>query len=97
MAGNVDRTLKVLNEIRTQQSATNARLDALATRVDGNTARLDALEQVTREGFLRVSTELVELHGTLRDVRDVLVDRREDRLRLDDHERRLHELEKNVG
>jgi hypothetical protein len=97
VAGNVDRTLKVLNEIRTQQSATNARLDALATRVDGNTARLDALEQVTREGFLRVSTELVELHGTLRDVRDVLVDRREDRLRLDDHERRLHELEKNVG
>jgi hypothetical protein len=83
VASNVDRTLKVLNEIRAEQRATNA--------------RVDALEQVTREGFLRVSTELVELHGTLRDVRDVLVDRREDRLRLDDHERRLHELEKNVG
>jgi hypothetical protein len=90
VASNVDRTLKVLNEIRTQQAATNV-------RVDGLTARVDALEEVTREGFLRVSTELVELHGTLRDVRDVLVDRREDRLRLDDHERRLHELEKNVG
>ena len=90
MASNVDRTLKVLNEIRTQQAATNV-------RVDGLTARVDALEEVTREGFLRVSTELVELHGTLRDVRDVLVDRREDCLRLDDHERRLHELEKNVG
>ena len=83
MASNVDRTLKVLNEIRAEQRATNA--------------RVDALEQVTREGFLRVSTELVELHGTLRDVRDVLVDRREDRIRLDDHERRLDELETKVG
>jgi hypothetical protein len=90
VASNVDRTLKVLNEIRTQQAATNV-------RVDGLTARVDALEEVTREGFLRVSTELVELHGTLRDVRDALVDRREDRLRFDDHERRLHELEKKVG
>jgi hypothetical protein len=83
VASNVDRTLKVLNEIRAEQRATNA--------------RVDALEQVTREGFLRVSTELVELHGTLRDVRDVLVDRREDRIRLDDHERRLDELETKVG
>jgi hypothetical protein len=83
VAGNVDRTLKVLSEIRAEQRATNA--------------RVDALEQVTREGFLRVSTELVELHGTLRDVRDALVDRREDRIRLDDHERRLDELEKKVG
>ena len=83
MAGNVDRTLKVLSEIRAEQRATNA--------------RVDALEQVAREGFLRVSTELVELHGTLRDVRDALVDRRQDRIRLDDHERRLDELEKKVG
>jgi len=86
----VSPTLEALNELRSE-------VRDIRTELGESKVRLEHLEHETREGFVRVTTELVSMHETLRDVRDALVQRRVDHARLDDHEHRLGALEKKVG
>jgi hypothetical protein len=61
------------------------------------TERMDRLERRQTEADLRVATELVAVAGAVREMRDAY---REDRAlshRVDDHERRLSEVERRVG
>lgn len=105
MAKTVDLTVKLLeqirDEIRTTRTdlaarldGTNARVDGLSERLDGTNGRLDGLERRRTESELRVATELVALSGAVRDVKDLLRERLDDRDRIDDHEKRLQALER---
>jgi len=90
----VSPTLKVLTEIREELRDTRAELRGSTVRLDG---RIDSLATEMRESNIRVTTELVAVSSILRDVRDLLRTRLDDRDRLEDHERRLLELEQKVG
>jgi chromosome segregation ATPase len=96
-----DATLKVLGEIRDELRGTNQRLDGTNARLDGSVHRLDAriddLRREVHEGNVRIGTELVAVAKAVHDVKDLLHERLRDRDRIDDHERRLSQLEKKVG
>ena len=83
----VSPTLKVLVEIRDEVRATGARLDG----------RIDGLADEMREGNVRVTSELVAVAGAVTSVRDLLRERLDDRMRLEDVEKRLLRLEKKVS
>jgi predicted RNase H-like nuclease (RuvC/YqgF family) len=97
----VDATLKVLGEIRDELRGTNQRLDGTNDRLDANVQRLDAriddLRREVHEGNVRISTELVAVAKSVDDVKTLLLERVQNRDRIDDHERRLERLEKKVG
>jgi outer membrane murein-binding lipoprotein Lpp len=86
-------TLRVLNEIRSDVRGLTERVDRLEVGFAALAGDVSALAG----DVSALAGEVVAMHGTLREVRDVLVARREDRGRLDDHEERLQKLEKNVG
>jgi hypothetical protein len=46
---------------------------------------------------VRLATELVGVAGAVREVRDLLREDRARRVRLDDHERRISEMERGTG
>lgn len=84
----IQAELARLNEKSDQM---NERLDATNERLDASNERLDSLAADTREGFLRVRTELVALREEM-DVGFTALRVQNDR-RFLDHERRLRELE----
>jgi len=63
----------------------------------GVTERMDRLEHRQTEADLRVATELVAVAGVVREMRDAYLEDRALRHRVDDHERRLSDVEKRVG
>lgn len=100
-----DLTIEILKDIRaqTQRTAdglekTNLRLDGLRDEVDQMRSdlgdRLSRLEQRQTEDGIRLATEVVALGGTLREVRDLFLEDRALRRRVDDHERRLAAIER---
>lgn len=97
----VSPTLKVLVEIRDELRSTGERLDhridSLDHRIDSLDHRVGSIERELHDSSVRVSTELIAVSSVLTDVRDLLRARLDDRDRLDDHERRLLELEQKVG
>jgi chromosome condensin MukBEF ATPase and DNA-binding subunit MukB len=63
----------------------------------GVTERMDRLERRQTEADLRIVTELVAIAGAVRETRDAYREERALRHRVDDHERRLADVEKRVG
>jgi hypothetical protein len=89
-----DLTIRILEQIRDQATATNVRLDALTTRVDTTNDRLERLERRQAEDSMRLGSELVALAKTVGEVRDLMRDRRAERTILGDHEKRIRALER---
>jgi chromosome segregation ATPase len=95
-----DLTTQILIEIRDEIRSTNQRLDATNGRLDSTNERLDStnhrLERLERrqvETEIRISTQLTEVAGAIRELTDVIVEDRELRNTVADHERRLVALE----
>ena len=63
----------------------------------GVTERMDRIERRQTEADLRVATELVAVAGAVREMRDAYREERALNHRVDDHERRLSEVERRVG
>jgi hypothetical protein len=96
-----DLTIEILKGIRDEVRNTNARLDEANTqlgalRSDTN-MRLDRLERRQTEGDVRVQTEVAAVVGAVDGLRDVLLEDRALRQRVDDHERRLVAIETRAG
>jgi chromosome segregation ATPase len=95
----------VRTELRNElhDGLTGVRADVSSLREDlrdglaGVTGRMDRLEHRQTEADLRVATELVALAGVVREVRDAYREERALSHRVDDHERRLSDVEKRVG
>jgi len=66
-------------------------------RLDETNTRLDRLDRRHVEAEVLLSTELLALTGTVREVRDLLRDDRGARDRVDDHERRIGVIEGRLG
>jgi hypothetical protein len=84
-----DITVEILRDIRDDVRGTNERVDRLEQRVDRMEQRLDdridqlgghlgsRIDELGRrvvEAELRTTTAVTDMHATLRDVRDILVD-----------------------
>jgi chromosome segregation ATPase len=108
--GRDDLTVRVLIEIRDEIRATNTRIDQTNSRLDQtnvnldrHTNRLDKRIDDTRadlsrrlaEVEIRTVTALNDVHGTLREVRDLLRDRLDLRDRVDRVERDVAELKRD--
>lgn len=90
-----DRTTQILIEIRDEIRATNARIDQTNSRLDQTNGRLDRLERRQVEGEIRTSTALVDVVGAIHEVRDALLEDRQLRATVADHEQRLQALERS--
>jgi hypothetical protein len=99
-----DVTVEILKSIRDGVHNVRSELhDGLASVRDevrvglaGVTERMDRIERRQTEADLRVATELVAVAGAVREVRDAYREERALRHRVDDHERRLSEVERRV-
>lgn len=85
-----DVTIEILKNIRDEAHSTNSRLD------EAN-MRLDRLERRQTEADLRLRTEVTAVVGAVDRLRDVLLEDRALRQRVDDHERRLVAIETRAG
>lgn len=103
-----DLTIRVLIEIRDEIRSTNQRVDRtnervehLSTRVEHLSTRFDDVsDDLGRrivESELRTSTAITELHGTVRDIHGLLVDRLDLRDRVERCERDIDELKRRVS
>jgi hypothetical protein len=72
-----------MQKMREEQRATNDRLDHLEAR--------------QREDAVRLASELVAVARAVGEVRDLLREQRDDRGRLDDHERRITAIERRIA
>jgi vacuolar-type H+-ATPase subunit D/Vma8 len=104
MPPKVDATLPVLREIRDQIKGTNSRLETLEHRFESLEYRfvsfegkVESLERRQVATETRLATELIAVASAVKDVRDLLRDRLDDRGRVDDLERRLAVVERKVG
>ena len=78
-----DLSTRVLIQIRDEIHKTNE--------------RLDRLERRQTEDSVRLATELVSVAKAVGEVRDLLRDNRLDRTKIEDHERRIAQLEKRTA
>ncbi len=69
----------------------------LDSRVEHLEHQVEGLREDMRDGHVRLATEVIAVADVVREVRDLLASRLDDRARLDDHESRLARLEKKVG
>ena len=94
-----ETTPKILRQIRDEIGNTNARLEETNARIDETNARLeetnvrvdrmrDELGRRIVESELRTATAVTDLHGTVRDIRDLLATnlRFEGRVRAVEHD-----------
>lgn len=103
-----DITIEILKDIRQEIRGTNERVDRLDQRVDKLEIRLDrridglhseltGLRKDMIESEVRTATAIHDMHGTLRDVRDLLKDRLDLSDRVGRCEREIAELKQRVG
>jgi hypothetical protein len=88
--GSDDLTIRVLTQIRDGVRETNKRVDKLDARI----AQLD--ERVV-DSENRVATEVVALHGTMRDVHTLLKNQLDLRDRVERCERDIDDLRKRIS
>jgi hypothetical protein len=93
-----DITIEILKSIRDElhEGLAGVRHDLLEG-LAGVTGRMDRVERRQTEAELRVATELVAISGVVREMRDAYREERALSHRVDDHERRLSEMERRVG
>jgi hypothetical protein len=107
-----DITIEILKSIRDElhQGLTGVRGEVAGVRDEvaslrdelheglaGVTERMDRLEHRQTEADLRVATELIGVAGAVREMRDAYREERALSHRVDDHERRLSDMERRVG
>jgi predicted nucleic acid-binding Zn-ribbon protein len=104
MPAKTSPTLRVLREIRDELKGTNKRLESVDSRlgsVDGRLVaveeRVVGLERRQTETEVRLATEIIAVATAVGEVRDLLRERLDDRVRVDEHERRIAALERRVG
>jgi len=85
-----DITIEILKSIRDE-------LGGVRQELVGITGRMDRVERRQTEAELRVATEFVAVSGVVREMRDAYREERALSHRVDDHERRLSEMERRVG
>jgi hypothetical protein len=93
-----DITIEILKSIRDElhEGLAGVRHDLLEG-LAGVTGRMDRVERRQTEAELRIASELVAISGVVREMRDAYREERALSHRVDDHERRLSEMEKRVG
>lgn len=86
---------------RVEISATNDRLDATNRRLDAANTRLDAINEhlgaCIMESAIRTAAAVAALHGTVRDLVDLLCAQHDLRPRVEQCERDLGELKNRLG
>lgn len=103
-----DLTIEILKGIREEARKTNDEVRRTNERIEQTNERLgelrtdlvDRIERVERrqtETEVHLATELVGVAGAVREVRDLLREDRGLRDRVDDHERRIAEMERRTG
>jgi len=107
-----DITIEILKGIREEARQTNARIDQTNARLDETNRRLedmdtrvngriDALREELSKGIveseIRTATAITDMHGTLRDVRDLLRDQLDLRPRVERCEHDIDELRRRLG
>jgi predicted nucleic acid-binding Zn-ribbon protein len=101
-----DITIDILKSIRDEIRKTNERLvqtndrldlmrSELSERIDWTNERLDRLERRQTEADLRLSTEIINVNETMRELTVLIRDHLGSTLR--DHERRITILEQREG
>jgi chromosome segregation ATPase len=81
-------TNKRLEQLEVGQTVTNERLDGINNR-------LDRLERRQVDAEVRITTELVAVAGTLRELKDIFIEDRRLVGQVSDHERRIARLEEH--
>lgn len=101
MADTESLTLDVLKQIRDEVRTTNVRVDkleaALSQRIDATNERLDRLEHRVTESEIRLATELTAVANAVRQLQDVFVSSLNVKKQVDDHERRIAQLEQHAS
>ena len=102
-AKKADSTLLVLREIRDAVTATNNRVDKLASRMGDLAERVEQLatglqeqRRLQVESEIRLATVLSDVHATVRDVAALIRETRASE-RLASLEHRIAELERKAG
>jgi hypothetical protein len=88
-----DLTTRILVQIRDEMRGIRDEVRGTNERLDQTNERVAALERRQTESEMRIATALVDVGGTLREVRDLLRDDMSLRPRIEDHESRLAALE----
>ena len=91
-----DITNELLKNIHAEMKGMREEVGGLRGDVREMSARVERIERRQVEADIRLSTEIVGVVGVMQDVRDLLREDLRMRPRLDDHERRITELEKKT-
>ena len=88
-----DLTGKILRQIRDEIRELRKDVTRLDAGQSATNERLDRLDRRQIETETRLATELIAVATAVREVRDVLIEDRQLRSTVSDHERRLSRLE----
>jgi hypothetical protein len=95
-----DVTVEILRSIRDEARATNSRLDGLAVELVHTRTelgeRIDALTRRVVDSEVRTATAIVDLHGTLHEVADLLRAQHDLRPRLERCEQDIGALKRRL-
>ncbi len=89
-----DHVTSRVDDVTSRIDGTNDRLDATNARLEETNMRLSRLERRQTDADVRVATLLTGVAGAVDEMRDLLRDDRALRGRVDDHERRIGDIER---
>jgi DNA-binding Lrp family transcriptional regulator len=89
-----DLTVEILKQIRDEIRRTNERLDATRTELS---ERMEKLERRQTETEIRLASELTAVVGAVHGLKDALLQDRQLRQTVDNHESRIAALERRAG
>jgi chromosome segregation ATPase len=96
-----DATLEVLKDIRQELRDTRTELKSeigeLRDEIRQTNARVDALSDRVVESEIRVATAVTDLHGTVRELTEMLRAQHDLRPRVDRCERDIAEIKRRLG
>ncbi len=90
-------TVAILREIRDEIRHTNERLDQTNQRLDQTNERLDRLDRRQTETEVRLATEIVSVATAVHELTELFRKDRTYRAKVDEHDKRIAELERKVG
>ena len=93
--GNI--TVRILEQIRDEVRQTNIRLDGVSQRLDGVSERVERVEKRQTGAEVHLATEIVAVAGAVGSLRDAILEDRQLRGQVADHETRLRRLERSTG
>jgi uncharacterized coiled-coil DUF342 family protein len=90
---NTEVLIEIRDELRSTRRDLSERIDQTNARLDQTNARLDRLERRQTESEVRLATELVAVVGAVNQLRDAILEDRELRGTVLNHEQRIAALE----